>query len=332
MNSSTTLKIFSDSYLYGEAKYEREIFNYLMSSDTIDKESDAFSDILYQVKTRQTNPVILKVLMSSKVVLMLANKPMPRSFKVLRAVDVKRNQSNSKDRKIFIDCTDLIKMDGGVYKCKNIGVFMSYLISAMTYVLYYERPDAIVRNSTLTESGTNAFVDLMLYALGYLKVPVSFGDNKEQMSYALATYYQRCILCKNEESVWQMAKKVSKLDPKKCDYLRTILSLFYDEARFNGKFCTINDFVIKFAKIFMDQDETSKDPNRLTTDALVQRWMYAYGPGTYIGLEVFPPFAAMITDCYVGAYVNQQNTIEKIVGRSLAEFTNALIAIGSDNA
>lgn len=327
MNGSTVLKITSDSYLYDRADYKRELFNFLMSCNAIDKHSEAFSDIVYQVKTRQANPVILKVLMSDKVQLVTGTKPMPRAFKVMRAVDVKNNTSSKKDKKVFIDCTDIVVMNGGVYKCKNIGVLMSYLLSAMTYVLYYEIPDKVIRNNTLTEAGTDAFVDLMLYVLGYLKAPVTFGNNKEEMSYVLATYYQRCILCKDDESVWQMAKKISKLDPKKCDYLRIILANFYDDK----PFVNINEFIAEFAKIFMP-DITEKDPSRLTTDALVQRWMYAYGPGTFLGLEVFPAFAAIITDCYVGAYVNQQNSIEKVVGGNVAEFTHTLLAIGSDNA
>lgn len=323
-----TIKIFSDSYLYGKANYTREIFDYLMSCEIIDKQSDAFSDIAYQVKVRQVSPVLLKVLNSNNVVLAIGKKPMPRPFKVFRAVNV-REANDKQTKKVFIDCTDLIKLDGGVYKCKNIAVLLSYLITAMTYVLYHDLNDKVIRNSTLVQSGTEAFVDLMLYILGYLRVPVTYADNKEKMSYALAMYYQRCILCKDDmTAISQMCKKVSKLDPKKCEYLDMIFYPFYD----GKKYVDINEFIIEFARIFLNQNVNSKDSNRLNVDVLVQRWMYAFGPGTYLGLELFPPFASILTDCYVGAFVNQQNTIEKIVGSNVAEFTNTLLNLGSDNA
>ena len=103
----------------------------------------------------------------------------------------------------------------------------------MTYVLYHDLNDKVIRNSTLVQSGTEAFVDLMLYILGYLRVPVTYADNKEKMSYALAMYYQRCILCKDDmTAISQMCKKVSKLDPKKCEYLDMIFYPFYDGKKY----------------------------------------------------------------------------------------------------
>lgn len=321
------VKTFSDSYLYSTADYSRNIFNYIMSADVIDKNSEAFADIIYQVKVRQISPVILKVLMSDKVLLCIAPKSMPRPFKVFRAVNIK--EGRHAEKKIFIDCTGLIQMDGGVYKCKQVGVLLSYLISAMTNVLYYQIPDKLIRNTTLTESGTEAFIDMMLYVLGYLNVPITYYDNKEKMSYVLALYYQRCILCKTDmNSISQVAKKLSKLDAKKAEYLNVIFGTFFGDK----PYVDISDFIKEFARVFLNQEEDSKDKRKLDVDAFIQRWMYAFGPGTYMGTELFPVFASILTDCYVGAYINQQNTIEKIVRGNVAEFTTALLSLGSDNA
>lgn len=328
MIAKQTTKILSDTYLYAKANYGREMYNYLMSSTVIDKYSDSFSDIEYQVKIRQVSPVIMKVLMSESIVLCTSNKPMARPFKVFRAKNIKESR-DKQDRKVFIDCTDLIVFDGGTYKCKNIQHLLSYLITAMTYVLYYAIPDKLVRNTNFVQAGTEAFVDMMLYVLGYLKIPVTYADNREKMSYALALYYQRCILCKSDMNVIsQMAKKVSKLDPKKCAYLDTIFGVFFGEKPYVG----IDEFIAEFARVFLNQEKTTKDPNRLSVDTLIDRWMYAFGPSTIFGLEFFPSFAQAIIDCYVGGYLNQQNTIEKIVGNNVADFTNTLLDIGSENA
>lgn len=325
--SHTIVKKINDSYLYGVSSYEKEIFNYAMTAKIIDKESEAFSDVVYQITHRATAPVIVKVMMSKKVRLCLTpKKPMPRPYKVMYLKDVKNKEG---DRYVYIDCTDIIVEDGGVYKCKEPAKLISYLISAMTYIMYYNIPDKIQRNTSLVESSTEAFVDLMLYILGYLKVSVTYSNNKERMAFVLATYFQRCILCKTDDEIIQaMAKKISELDPKTCDYYASVFNPWYG----NKPFVNIKEFVEKFAEVFLNQEAASKDKNRLTIDAVVGRWMYAFGEGTYFGLEIFPAFASILTDCYVGAYINQQNTIEKIVGTNVAAFTNTLLDVGSENA
>ena len=66
-------KIFSDSYLYSKMEYERSLFNFLMNAVPIDKKSSAFEEIAYQIKNRQVNAVLSKVLESNKVNLVLSN-------------------------------------------------------------------------------------------------------------------------------------------------------------------------------------------------------------------------------------------------------------------
>ena len=58
--------------------------------------------------------------------------------------------------------------------------------------------------------------------------------------------------------------------------------------------------------------------------------MSIYGTGTVFALEIFPAFASMLTDAYVGAYLNNQKTIEKITNTSMIEFTKTLLSIGAE--
>ena len=67
-------KVLSDSYLYAKADYSKEIFNYLMTADIIDKNSEAFADVLYEFTKRQISPVLVKVLKSNKVVLTIGKR------------------------------------------------------------------------------------------------------------------------------------------------------------------------------------------------------------------------------------------------------------------
>lgn len=322
------MKKLSDSYLYRTTDFNKDIFQYLMSSDRVDKKNDAFNDILYSIK-KQAPPIISKVLLSNKVELLISQKGISRPFKVIYVKDIK---ANSQERKVFIDCAKVISNENNIYTCKKIGVLISYLTAAMTYIIYYNNPRAITANSVLTKTGTEAFTDLMLYVLGYLKVPVSYSDNKERMSFAIAEYYQTCVLgVENGEPVYNIAKSVSGIKEKKtCDYLHTLFGFVFEDD------CDISKFITKFAEVFMDQKEgeiTPKDRIKLTLDAFIQRWMYAFGPGTVFGLECFVPFSQILSDCYTGAYINQQNTIEKVArGKIVTAFTNELLRVGGENA
>ena len=126
---------------------------------------------------------------------MIDQKGVSRAFKVIYSIDPKEGKNSKK--KVFIDCTGVITYENNEYKIKKIGTLISYLITAMTYVVYYNIPKVIMSNNTLMKSSTEAFVDLMLYVLGYLKVPVTYNDNKERMSFALAEYYQICVIGKD---------------------------------------------------------------------------------------------------------------------------------------
>ena len=324
------MKKMSDCYLYQVADYQREIYKYIMRAERIDKKSDSFADIIYDVKMRQVDPVILKVLLSNRVILCLDTKGMSRAFKVLYMKDPK----DAKKYKAFIDCSGIIRYENGRYICKDIGKLISYTISAMTYVLVDKLNTTVLADTILVQSSTEAFIDMMLYVLGYLKVPVTYGDNKEKMAYVLAEYYLYSIMERYsyEESNISVAKKASKIsDNRSCAYLHTLFADIYSEENL-GRF---DLFVKKFAEVFMEQkDDVPTKQNRLvlTPDVVAQRWMYVFGAGTFLGLEYFPSFATTLTDCYVGAYVNQQNTIEKIVGKNVVKFTNELLKLGSENA
>lgn len=326
------MKKVSDSYLYQVADYNKKIFEYLMSAERVDKNADGFADVVYAVK-KQANSILMKVLLSDKVVLMIDpnNKGVSRPFKVLYVKDVKDRKQK---RKVFIDCTGVIAYNNGEYTCKKITTMIAYLMTAMTYIIYYNNPNLVIGNHTIMKNGASAFVDMMLYVLGYLKAPITYADNKERMSYVLAEYYAYCIAgCSTDGDYgYNLAKQISGIkDKKTCDYLHTLFSF-----TFAGGECKLDKFIEKFAEVFLEQTKDApvhKNRNPLTVEAFAHRWMYAFGPSTFLGLECFVPFAQMLTDCYSGAFINQQNTIEKVAGSKIVvAFTNELLKVGSENA
>lgn len=326
------MKKVSDSYLYQVADYNKKIFEYLMSAERVDKNADGFADVVYAVK-KQANSILMKVLLSDKVVLAIDpnNKGVSRPFKVIYVKDVKDRKQK---RRVFIDCTGVIAYNNGEYTCKKITTLIAYLMTAMTYIIYYNNPNLVIGNHTIMKNGASAFTDMMLYVLGYLKAPITYADNKERMSFVLTEYYAYCIAgCSADGDYgYNLAKQVSGIKEKKtCDFLHTLFSF-----TFNGGECKLDKFIEKFAEVFLEQTKDApvhKNRTPLTVEAFAHRWMYAFGPSTFLGLECFVPFSQILTDCYSGAFINQQNTIEKVAsGKVVVAFTNELLKVGSENA
>ena len=327
------MKKISDSYLYQTADYNKKLFDYLMSAERVDKNADGFADIVYDVK-KQASSVLIKVLLSDKVVLLVDpnGKGVSRLFKVIYVKDLKDRKQK---RRVFIDCTGLIGTNGeGGYTCTKIKVLIAYLTAAMTYILYYTNPSLILSNHTVMKNAASAFTDMMLYVLGYLKMPITYNDNKERLSFVLTEYFCYCIAGCNTDSdyTYNLAKQISKIpDKKTCDYLHALFSFTFADGE-----CKIDKFIEKIAEVFLEQSkdsQTHKNRDLLTVESVAHRWMYAFGPGTVLGLECFVPFSQILTDCLSNSYINQQNTIEKVAGaKVVVAFANELLKIGSENA
>ena len=65
--------------------------------------------------------------------------------------------------------------------------------------------------------------------------------------------------------------------------------------------------------------------DKLTVDIVVEKWMYLFNPSTVFALEYMPAFQSMLTNAYVGAYLNNQKTIEKICGKSMVQYAKYVI-------
>ena len=326
------MKRISDSYLYRKADADKALVKYIMGAHVVNKEDPSFNDIVYDVKKQAASSILMKVLLSDKVVLLIddANGGTSRAFKVIYIKDLKSKDKNKK--KVYIDCTSIISYENGYYKAKKITTLISYLITAMTYILYYNAPKTITTNFTLAKLSCGAFVDMMLYILGYLKVPTTYLDNKERMSFVIAEYYLTNVfgLDIQDGMVYNTAQQISGIKEKRlCDFYHTRFANLFEN-------CDIEKFINEFNLVFIDKDDKNRalnNKNRVTIDSFSQKWMWAYGPGTFLGLECFVPFSAAITDCFMGAYINNQNTIEKVIGsKTVVQFSNELLKVGSENA
>ena len=92
----------------------------------------------------------------------------------------------------------------------------------------------------------------------------------------------------------------------------------------------VDDDTFKRFDVFLKQLEKLLKLNNLSVELIVEKWIYLYGTGTQFALEIFPAFASMMTNCYVGCYINNQKTIEKVAGRDMVDFTKGILMIGNE--
>lgn len=309
-------KNHASSYIYNKAAadYDRNLVNTLIIANRIDKKSKSFEPIIAEVKRRQISSVLVDVLMRDNVVLLMYNKPLPAAFSVFTAKDIKEEK---KELKVFIDFTPVVNYKDGFYYATNINALIAFLTNAMINVVYYTEPKRFLSNSNLTLYGTNCFVNMFCYILDYLRLS-GYADNSAKIRYLTALYYQTCVLLKPlTDSSKNVAARIAQLNGQEahaCDFL-------YDEEK---DFININTFVNKLIELFKLKG--------FGLDVLVEKWLYLFGNGTQFGLELFPSFSSMITNAYVGSYLNQQKQIEKCLGKNLLNnFSNEILKIGRDS-
>lgn len=308
------MKNFSNTYLYNKYnKYEQELFNFVMNGTVIEKNTEAFEDIKFQVKKCPISNNLIKVLMSNNVVLMTGNRPLPKAFKVTAMKDIRGDHKI----KVFIDCTGLIHGDAGsTYECGNINILISYLVSAVTTMIYTVKPNAIFGDTSLVMLMTETYSTLFTYIIDYLyKISGSSTNIKNKCQYLCSMYFLTCLLEKDpdKDATSAIARKVSGISEREEDLIKIKIH--------ENSYLNIKEFADTLSKILL--------LDKLTCDVIVEKWMWLYGTGTVFALELFPPFASMITDAYVGAYINNQKTIEKVADRKMVEMSKKLINIGA---
>lgn len=314
-------KNYSSSYLYNKGNFEKSIVKFIMSADIVDKNDRSFEDIRYDVKRRQVTSSLMKVLNSDKIILLKAKtneQALSRSFKVFAATDIR---TGDKQTKVFIDCTAIIVDKDGSYSIadKNMDIFISYLLNAMVTLIYWVQPQRLLNNSAIVENGSQAFADLCSHVIDYMRIG-SVENIRERTKYLASLYFQKGIMCRDlTDSAYQRAKKISGLSNREADVVNYLMG---DEDKI---FKDVNTFIESLSKVL-------KIENKLNLDNFIERWAWLFGSGTEYSTEMFTAFSSLLTNAYVGAYINNQKTIEKVCGRTLVEYTNAIFKIGSELA
>lgn len=307
------IRTYGDTFLYPKGNYEKAVYKFLMSANRIEKNDRSFEDIRYEVKRRQMYKSIINVLDHNNVVLLYnINDPLPRSFKVFTCKDVRAGDGK---KKVFIDVSGIIDDKNGQYTINNrsVDTLIAYLLAAMVELIYYTDPTKIVNRNAIVTSGGESFAKLVFYIVDYLRVG-NVEKIREKVFYISSRYFEECLLQKSGTTVENRAKNLSGLTTREID----VLNLYIEPNSFKN----LDTFIRTLSKALKDE--------RLDTTTFFEKWRWLYGPSTAFATELYTAFSKMLTDVYVAAYINNQKTIEKVLGNSFIEYTKDLLQIGSD--
>ena len=307
-------KNYNDTYLYNKYPYEEKIFKFLMTANQISTIDDKFADVKYEFKKRQVSNSLVKVLDSKNVILLIANDnvPLNKQFRVFCSKDPK---TKSPDYKVFVDCTGLIVIDekSGNYKCRMIDLLIGNIVNAMVTLIYHKAESQILTTS-IVQGAMQAFSDMFTYIIDYIAKISTIPSTKTKCQYLGCMYFVQNILGKEFDNNFKhMAGKIVTISEREQDMI--IMQ-------------TDDDMFINL-KIFVENLSSILKIPGLKIDNVVDRWMFLFGVNTIFGMEYFPAFSAILTDAYIGAYSNNQKTIEKVVGNVLIAYSKAVLEKGS---
>ena len=309
-------KNLSDLYLYRKyPAYDKNLFGFVMNAERINPNSEEFEDVLYDIKRRKTGDAILKVLNSQNTVLGIQpGKALPKALKVFVAKDVKEDKTT---QKVFIDLSDCVFMKNGVYQCNHIEWIIAYLINAMVSFIYAKQETKLTNNSSIVKDGGEAFVKLFSYIIDRIYKISTVQSLRKRVEYIAALYYQINLLGKDYskyyDSIKATAMRIADIDNKDAQ----IIDIMIEES----DFLDIDHFIKALSRIFKFND--------LTYSIVLDKWMQAFGTGTMFALEFFPAFSMMLTNTYIGGYIDQQLSIEKVTGQSMVKFVKTILEIGA---
>lgn len=315
------VRTYRDCYLYNmkdgsksadSLKNDRMLIEYINGATRIDKDSEAFTGVIESIKRQQNSSVLLNILLNPQVILCTYKYPLPPSFKVFDAKDIKNNKKHA----IFVDVTELLKVAPGYdyYDCKRVDILACYLFSALAFMAYRDYTGDIMVNNNLIIAGAECYANLFVYVIDYLRI-LGFSASKDKVKYLAALFFLTTV-CSMDMSghAKNIAGKIAKLTPSDIG----AYELYLNDTDFSNIFTFVNSIATQF------------NLKGLTLEVFVRRWIMSFGTGTQYGLELFPAFSTMITSAYTGAYIVNQKQIEQSCAKPMITYTRALLSIASN--
>lgn len=318
------LKSYSDAYLYSKyPMYSKKLTDAIMQDPMIDKSTTAFGDIEHEIKRTRVSDGLVRILKSPNTVLLDCDDPLPKAFKVFCARDFR---SLDKRIKVFIDCS------GVITKAKTSSALIvdemklvSYLVDAAVCMVYHKQYSKIQRQNSIVVGAAICFAKCFTFVIDYITKVSIQETSKAKVLYLSAMYFLQGVMGFDDEKSHPIAKKIAEISDREAD----MLNLLMDKAarikdiskKDTDPYDNIKSFVNALREVMHFNSHT------VTLDTVVERWMTQYGVSTVLGMEYFPAFSAMMTDCYNGAYLNNQRSIEAVCKVDMVKYSKDIIAM-----
>ena len=318
------LKSYSDAYLYSKyPMYSKKLTAAIMQDPMIDKSTDAFADVEHEIKRTRVSDGLVRILKSPNVVLLDCDDPLPKAFKVFCARDFR---AADKRIKVFIDCS------GVITKAKTSSALMveemklvSYLVDAAVCMVYHKQYSKIQRQNSIVVGAATCFAKCFTFIIDYLTKVSIQETSKAKVLYLSAMYFLQGVMGFDDSKSHPIAKKIAEISDREADMLNLLMDKASRVKDVSKKDTDPYDNIKSFVTAL--RDVMHFNPNSVTLDTVVERWMSQYGVGTVLGMEYFPAFSAMMTDCYNGAYINNQRSIESVCKVDMVKYTKEIISM-----
>ena len=315
-------KTLGDTFLYKKGvDFNRAIIKFITKAQRIKTNSNEFADVIYNVKIRRISDALTKILISPNVVLGTIDTPLPKTLRAFVAKDVLDNNKP----KMFIDGSQFIKYDKNydTYSCTDVSWLICYIVSGMVNFVYRQLLEKLTLNSSVLLDGCNCYVRLFSYIIDRIYKITSVQQVKARIDYTLALFYYHSLLGRDFKSESQFkttknyAVKVTGIDDRDADTVNVMLQ--------PTDFEDLEKFVEALKRLFPSLVD-------INVNIILNMWMSAFGPGTYFGIEFFPAFSQILTNAYIGGYIDNQNMIEKLTSPSMVAYVKAILKIGESVA
>lgn len=316
------VKKYSDTVFYNKyPMYGVKLLKAVTEDPIIEKDDTFEKYVVREIERTRTSTGIIKILKSTNVILLDCVEPLPRTFKVFAAKNPK-NKVDPKKIKVYIDCSRVIaKYDDSLELKVDESKLLSYLVNAGIVMIYNKQFKIITNNQKMLMNITHCFAKSFTFIIDYL-VKVSIQEsNKTKCLYLSSMYFLNSLVgTLGETTISNIATNVAGISSREANMLDILMEQQIEKyskeikEKKNDPYENIKIF------IYCLRETLHLNPKVITLDIIAEKWMSQFGTSTIFGLEIFPAFSAMITDAYIGAYLNRQKTIEKVCGNHMVEY------------
>lgn len=304
------VKKLSECYIYSSRMtgYREIMLSAIKDAERMTKNTQEFvDDVLNEVKRTRFPQYSVKILSSKNTVLLKPKEGLPKIVKVFVAKDPKdRNKV-----KAFIDCTNVINQNDNTHRYNiKTDTLLAYIASAKTNMVYFNIDGAFTKNSTYMLEGARIYAKLFTHVIDYIANITVIPGNRDKMMYYAAKFFLINVM------------QLKPTDTRVNDIAAKAAGLKDTETRVFDIVTEDDDF--STLPLFIDLIKVTFKLPSLDLMVILEKWMFLYGSGTVLGIEFLPAFITIITDAYLKTYLNNQNTIEKVIGKDL-------VAFGTDN-